>query len=53
MVPVFGDAQETKPGRYEAPLELTMGGDWVLTITAQLAGGEKLRRQVDLPAVPR
>jgi hypothetical protein len=53
MVPVFGDARETQPGRYEAPLELTMGGDWVLTVTAELAGGGRLRRQVDLPGVTR
>lgn len=51
MVPIFGDAHETQPGRYEAPLQLTMGGDWILTVKAELAGGGKLQRQIPLPGV--
>lgn len=51
MTPVFGSAVETKPGEYEAPLTLTMGGDWVLIVTAKLPDGRRLRREVPLPAV--
>jgi hypothetical protein len=51
MTPVFGAAVETKPGEYEAPLTLTMGGDWVLIVTAKLPDGRRLRREVPLPAV--
>lgn len=51
MRPVFGTAREVAPGRYEAPLELTMGGDWFLLIDARLPDGATLRRQVDLPGV--
>lgn len=51
MVPVFGTATETQPGRYEAPLTLTMGGDWVLSVTARLPDGRRLRRDVPLPGV--
>lgn len=51
MVPVFGTATETQPGQYEAPLTLTMGGDWVLIVTARLPDGRRLRRDVPLPAV--
>src|SRR5690242_11055919 len=28
MKPVFATAEETSPGKYEATLDLTMGGDW-------------------------
>lgn len=51
MQPVFATAREVAPGRYEAPLELTMGGDWFFLIDASLPGGGALRRQVDLPGV--
>lgn len=51
MVPVFGTAVEVRPGRYEAPLTLTMGGDWVLTVKATLADGRRLSHEVKLPAV--
>lgn len=51
MVPIFAYAAEAGPGRYEAPLELTMGGDWILTVTATLTDGARVRRRVDLPGV--
>lgn len=51
MKPEFGTAVETKPGEYAAPLTLTMGGDWVLIVTAKLPDGRRLRREVPLPAV--
>lgn len=51
MRPVFGTAREVAPGRYEAPLDLTMGGDWFFLIDATLPGGGTLKRQVDLPGV--
>jgi hypothetical protein len=51
MQPVFGDAREMSPGVYEAPLELTMGGDWFFLVDARLPDGGTLQRQVDLPGV--
>ncbi|MGD8399068.1 MAG: FixH family protein [Anaerolineae bacterium] len=51
MVPVFGDAREVAPGRYEADLEFTMGGDWFILVRATLPDGRSLERQVDVPAV--
>ncbi len=51
MKPVFASAREVAPGRYEAPLELTMGGDWFLLLDATLPEGGHLRRQLDLPGV--
>jgi hypothetical protein len=51
MEPVFGTAQEKNPGRYEAPLEFTMGGDWFLLINASLADGRKVNQKVDVAGV--
>jgi hypothetical protein len=51
MKPVFGDGKEVKPGRYEVPLEFTMGGDWFLLIDVKLADGRSMTRKVDVPAV--
>lgn len=51
MKPVFADAKETKPGHYEGPLELTMGGDWFVLVNATLPDGRTLSRKVDVPGV--
>jgi hypothetical protein len=51
MKPVFGAAGEVAPGRYEAPLEFTMGGDWFILVDATLRDGRKLQKQVDVPGV--
>lgn len=51
MQPVFGDARETAPGRYEAPLELTMAGDWFLLAQITLRDGRSLSRTSPLPGV--
>jgi hypothetical protein len=51
MQPVFATAKEIAPGRYEAALEFTMGGDWFLIVTAAFPDGRKLERQVPLPGV--
>ena len=51
MTPVFSEATETEPGRYEAPLEFTMGGDWFILVKATLSDGRTLERQIDVPGV--
>ena len=51
MVPVFADADETSPGQYEAELEFTMGGDWVVIVRATLPDGRSLEREIDVPGV--
>lgn len=51
MKPVFADAKEVDPGKYEATLDLTMGGDWFVLVTGKLPDGRKLRRKLDLPGV--
>ena len=53
MTPVFADARETEPGKYEAALEFTMGGDWFVLVNVTLADGRKLSRKVDVRGVKR
>ncbi len=51
MVPVFVQAPEVAPGRYEESLEFTMGGDWFIVVHADLPDGRALERKVDVPGV--
>jgi len=51
MVPEFADATESQPGHYEAELEFTMGGDWILTVEATTADGRKHEWQRDVRGV--
>ena len=32
MVPVFAEAKEIEPGRYRSVMELSMAGDWTVTV---------------------
>lgn len=51
MRPVFAEAKETGSGRYEASLELTMGGDWIVLINLTLPDGRKGQRKVEIKGV--
>jgi hypothetical protein len=51
MAPVFADASEVSPGRYNAPLNFTMGGDWVVLFHITLSDGRKVERQMDVKGV--
>jgi len=51
MSPLFAEAQETGPGRYQAQLEFQMAGDWVILLHITLPGGKKLERQIDVRGV--
>jgi hypothetical protein len=51
MTPVFAEAREVTPGRYEAPLDLTMAGDWIVTATITLADGRRIGEQFDVRGV--
>jgi hypothetical protein len=51
MSPVFAEAKEVEPGRYQSTLILGMAGDWVILLHGSLPGGEKLERQFDLKGV--
>ncbi len=51
MTPVFSQATEVEPGKYQAPLEFTMGGDWYILVKATLPDGRQMERQINLPGV--
>lgn len=51
MAPIRAGATEVEPGLYRAPLDFTMGGDWVVLVRVALADGRKLERQVDVKGV--
>jgi hypothetical protein len=51
MVPSLADASEVSPGRYEAVLDLTMGGDWYILVQGKLPDGRTLEHIADLPGV--
>lgn len=42
------DLRETAPGRYEGSVDLTMRGEWPLTMTFETPQGQLLRLQFDL-----
>ncbi|MCG8353237.1 MAG: FixH family protein [Chloroflexales bacterium] len=48
MQPVFGEASAGEAGVYSVPFEWTMGGDWVVTITAEAASGATSEQSFDL-----
>jgi hypothetical protein len=50
MAPIFREAREVSPGRYQADLELGMRGDWVILLHVRLANGQKLERQMAIQA---
>jgi hypothetical protein len=51
MSPLFAEAKETVPGRYQAHLDFQMGGDWVILLHVTLPGGKRLERQIDVRGV--
>jgi hypothetical protein len=51
MTPSIASAAEVEPGRYRAPLELTMRGDWVVLVEARLADGRRAERTLDVRGV--
>lgn len=51
MAPVFADAVEVSSGSYQAPLNFTMGGDWVVLFHITLNDGRKVERQMDVKGV--
>ena len=51
MSPSFGDAKETAPGIYLAPLEFSMSGDWIILVHVTLSNGEKLEREFEVKGV--
>jgi hypothetical protein len=51
MSPVFSQATEVEPGKYQAPINFTMGGDWAVLLHIRLPDGRKVERQINVPNV--
>ena len=51
MAPVFAEAKETSPGRYQSSIELSMAGDWNIAVHATLSDGRKLDHQFEIRGV--
>jgi hypothetical protein len=51
MAPVLSAMTERGPGSYEAPLEFTMAGDWILIVTGDLPGLGRITRQIEVVGV--
>ena len=51
MSPLFAEAKEAGPGRYEAHLEFQMAGDWVILLHVTLPDGTRVERQIDVRGV--
>jgi YtkA-like len=51
MEPVFADARETEPGRYQSSMELSMAGDWFILVHVTLQDGRKIDRQFEIKGV--
>ena len=53
MTPVVTGVIERSPGDYEALMQFSMAGDWVLVLTGELPGGGRFTRQLDVPLQAR
>jgi hypothetical protein len=51
MNPVFAEAREIEAGRYQASIEFTMGGDWIVLVRANLPDGQKFEREFEVKGV--
>jgi hypothetical protein len=51
MRPAFAELKETTPGHYTGTIEFTMGGDWFLLVSGELAGGGHFEKRIDVPGV--
>lgn len=48
MEPILASVDASQAGVYEVPFEWTMGGDWIVTVTATLADDRIAIREFDL-----
>ncbi len=51
MSPVFAEAKETEPGRYRSIIELSMAGDWNVTVHVTLPDSRKLDHEFEIRGV--
>lgn len=51
MAPVFSEAKEIEPGRYQSVIELSMAGDWYVTVHATLPDKPKVDFKFEINGV--
>jgi hypothetical protein len=51
MSPLFAEANEIQPGRYDAHLQFPMAGDWIVLLHLVLPNGQTFDRQVNVNGV--
>ena len=51
MAPVSAAVVERGTGEYEAPLQFTMAGDWILIVTGELPDGMPFKKQIEISGV--
>ncbi len=51
MAPVLAQARERDPGVYEADLQFTMRGDWILLVEGTLPNRSGIAHRIDVPGV--
>jgi hypothetical protein len=51
MTPILTTAADRAGGVYQADVEFTMAGDWVLLVTAALPDGRRVERRIDVANV--
>jgi hypothetical protein len=51
MAPVNAAVVERGNGEYDAPLQFTMAGDWILVVTGELPGGTPITKQIEIVGV--
>ena len=51
MAPVFAGANEIEPGRYSSTMELSMAGDWNISVHVTLPDGQKIDREFEIKGV--
>jgi hypothetical protein len=51
MAPVRAAVADKGEGVYEAPLQFTMAGDWVVLVAGELMDGTPLKKQIEIAGV--
>ena len=51
MAPVTATVTDRGNGEYEAPLQFTMAGDWILLVAGELPDGMPLKQQIEINGV--
>jgi YtkA-like len=51
MAPIGAAVVERGEGTYDAQVQFSMAGDWIVLVTGELAGGGQLKKQIEIAGV--